>query len=443
VSEHQLRYGRDYISFALPDGLKLQTLRGSEMPALPDPAKTLREALADPIGRPPLSRVAKDKESAIIVVADHTRNNAYELWLPELFNQLNAVGIPDSRIALYVGNGTHRPDTDAEKRERLGKEACRRASVIHNHDCDAPSLVKVGRTDSGTVIYVDERVYKAELLLITGGITYHYFAGYTGGRKAILPGVAGRQSIRVNHTRAYDPQRRDFAAGVRPGVLIGNPVSDDMHDAATLVRPDMCVNVVLNSEKQVAWLGAGDYSYVLRIGAQYLDAHNRVPVERPADLAIIGSGGYPKDMTMFQAHKSLRHASLAVKDGGTIIWTARCDEGEGPAILAQLRALDMDELHEQLQRNFNLGSACSFSLKTLSQRLHLHMVTELDPAVVAGWGIIPHATIQSALDAVLPHLAADAAVMFAPDMSNLLPELAAEEAEPEEQVAVDTGGTQP
>lgn len=437
MNEYHVRYGREYISFNLPDEAVLQPLQGQPMEALPDAKKALREALADPIGRPPLALMAGKRSSALVVVADHTRNNAYELWLAELFNQLNAAGIPDSRIELYVASGTHRASTAEEKRMRYGEEVIKRAAAIIDHDCDAADLEKVGRTDAGTIVYVSNRVYKAELLLLTGGIQYHYFAGYTGGRKAILPGVAGRLSIRTNHTRAYDPKLRNFAAGVQPGLLVGNPVSDDMHDAAVLLRPDLCVNVVLNDAKQVGWLGAGDFSYVLRLGAQFLDAHNRLPVTRLADFAIVGAGGYPKDLNLFQAHKSLRHASFAVAEGGTIIWLARCDEGEGPAVMEQLRQLQLEELHENLRTDFNLGSGCSFSLRTLAQRFRIHMVTELDAAIVSGWGITPHASMEAALAATSPELYSSTWSVFAPDMSNLLPELQVGEAEsdPEQQGA--------
>jgi len=425
VPELAIPYGREALALSLPEGLDARVLRGQPMPALPDPVAVLREALADPVGQRSLKDLCAGKDNAVVVVADYTRYNAYEVWLPALLEELVHAGIPAGRISLYVGSGTHRPMTADEKAACFTPKLCRRFQVL-DHDCDAMDrMEKAGRTDYGTSLFVDSRVSDAEVLILTGGIQYHYFAGYTGGRKAVLPSVAGRESICHNHSLAYDRSRGTFGERVRPGVLVDNPVSEDMHEAAMLLKPDLCVNVVLNSAKEVAWLGAGDHGYVLRLGAAFLDEHSRLACDRPADIAVIGAGGYPKDVSLFQAHKSLRHTLGALSPGATIIWVARCEEGEGPRTMAAFRDLTPDGARDLLEREFNLGSLCSFSLKHLSAEYAIHMVTELDPGLVRAWGMTPHSSLQEALSKAVPAMVTEKSWVVGEDMSNLLVEIPA------------------
>ncbi len=428
MHEVLIPYAKDSLRLSLPNGTQMQRIAGKPMPALPDARSTLRAALAQPLGRPALAHQARGKQNCVIIVSDYTRYVGYDVWLSELIAQLNAAGLSDDHIALYVASGTHRPMSAEEKQLRFGAELCARLR-IHDHDCDSESrLVKVGRTDYGTVVFVDERVYKSDLLILTGAIAYHYFAGYTGGRKAILPGVSGRSTIRANHGRSYDKRRGWFAERVAPGSLIGNPVSEDMHEAASLVRPDLCINIVANPDKQIAWLGVGDVGYVHRIGAAFLDEHNRPAIHRLADIAVIGAGGYPKDTSMFQAHKSLRHSLAFLKPGASVLWAAACSEGEGPATMEQFHGLSPEEAQKLLeQTGVNEGTLCSWSLKQLTRDYRIHMLSELPEATVRAWGMTPHATIGQAAAAALseqPEGSEPLVWAIAPDMSNLLPVVA-------------------
>jgi nickel-dependent lactate racemase len=428
VPEVLIPYGKESLRLALPPGVEAQLIAGQPMPPLANPLATLLTALAQPLGRPALGHLAQGKQDCVIIVSDYTRYVGYDIWLAELVHQLNRAGLPDSRIALYVASGTHRPMTAAEKQAHFGAELCARLR-IHDHDADNEArLVKVGRTDFGTVVFIDERVYQSDLLLLTGAIQYHYFAGYTGGRKAVLPGVCGRSTIRANHARAYDKRRGWFAERVLPGVLLGNPVSEDMHEAAALIKPDLCINIVANAHKEPAWLGAGDVGYVHRIGAAFLDQHNKPQVKRQADIAIIGAGGEPKDGSLFQAHKSLRHSLALLKPGAAIVWAAACGEGEGPTMMARFHGLRPEEARLLLEETgVNEGSLCSWSLTQLSRDFRIHMVTELDADTVRAWGITPHKSLGQAAGAALGEAMgreSELSWAIAPDMSNLLPELA-------------------
>lgn len=423
MDELRLPYGTSELTCPLPPGLDITELAGRPMPALEDPIGELRKQLANPVGRPPLRSMCKGKESCIITVSDHTRYYAYELWLPVVLDELNRAGLADKQIAIYVSSGTHRNMTPEEKRERYGPAVVDRVPVL-DHDADnAERMVKVGRSDFGTTVLVDKRVYEADLVVITGALNYHYFAGYSGGRKSIIPGVCARQTIRENHIRAIDPDSGGFARNVMPGVLKGNPVHEDMHEVCTLIRPDFCVNTILDAERRPVWFGAGDFGYVHRIGAEWLDSYNKLTLEHGADIAIISSGGHPKDLTLFQAHKSLRHTSYALADGASVVWAAECSEGEGPAGMADWRVLTLEQAMDKVKTSPSLVSFCSLSLKQLSQRFNVHLVSTLPEEIVTGWGLKPYQSLGKAIGDAVANKPASARWMVGRDMGNILPQI--------------------
>jgi len=422
VDALNLPYGTAELTCPLPPGLDLTELAGRPMPALDDPVAELRKQLANPVGRPPLASMCKGKDDCIITVSDHTRYYAYELWLPALLDELNAGGLRDKQIAIYVSSGTHRNMTDEEKRARYGR--CVDRVPVLDHDADnMERMVKVGRTDFGTTVLVDKRVYEAEMVVITGAVNYHYFAGYSGGRKSIIPGVCSRQTIRENHIRAIDQDTGGFAQNVLPGVLMGNPVHEDMHEVCTLVRPDFCVNVILDAQRRPAWFGAGDFGYVHRIGAEWLDSYNRLELAHGADVAIISSGGHPKDLTLFQAHKSLKHTSYALNSGASVVWAAECSEGEGPQGMADWRVLSLEQCMDKVKTSPSLVSFCSLSLKQLARRFDVHFVSALPEEIVTGWGMKPYRSLGKAIGDAVARKPAIAKWMVGRDMGNLLPQI--------------------
>ncbi len=426
-----IKYGQGVVEASLPDGILSAPLVGKFMAGLDSPIRELRFSLNNPIAMQPFSDAIDGAGDVLIVVSDHTRYLGYEIWLAELLHQINRHGITDDNIKLYVASGTHRPMTDDEKRARFGSGVFNRVEIL-DHDCDAEErMMKVGRTDYGTVVWVDERVYNSDFLIITGSINYHYFAGYTGGRKALMPGVCSRESILTNHLKAIDRNTGDFAPRVEPGQLVANPVNEDMHEANMLLRPNYCINVVLNSEREIAWMGSGDFGYVHRIGADWLDTFNRPIIETQADVVVVGAGGYPKDLTMFQAHKSLRHSVKAVRHGGTIIWVAECGEGEGPAGMAEWRNLSLNEVRIKVQQAPSLVSFCSLSLKKIADAYNVLLVSTLPAGLVQSWGISPQLSLEGAIEAVV-NADSGSSWMVGADMSNILPMLEADIPKPKE-----------
>jgi nickel-dependent lactate racemase len=418
--EHQIPYGTETVSLKLPDTIPVRHLFGKHMPALADLSRTLHATLDSPAGVRPLKDLAYQKRSATIVVGDPSHYNAYEVWLPTVLNELNSRGIKDDKIQLYLASGTQGALSEDQKKRTFGGEIMRRVKLL-DHDADnRDRMERVGKTTKGTLLFIDKRILDTDLLLTIGGVQYHYFSGYTGGPKAIMPGCAGRESILQNSKYAMDTKTGDIHPWVGPGILVGNPVSEDMHQCCTVVKPDMTINVVINGNRQIAAIHAGAYDLALRNCAKFLDEHYRVDA-MPATVAIIGAGGAPKDATLFQAYKSLRHCVGALASGASVVWLAKCADGEGGDEMATHRAMTTEEIRDQLKKDPAPVTFCTLMMRKIAQTYDVHLVSDLPPEVAQGWKFTPHNDINGALAAVARKKPGQQQWMIGTDLSYLLP----------------------
>jgi lactate racemase len=407
------------LALNLPDGLNVTSAVVKPMQPVASARQALRDALDKPVGAPPLSVAARNKSNCLIVTTDHTRQNAYKLWLPELLDQLNKVGLPDSAISIFVASAMRGPMSADDKLAYFGGEVLRRVK-LHDHDAQASTLYKAGRTDYGTVLEVNETVYKAEMLILTGGIRYHNFAGYTGGREGILPGACGLATIESNFSRALDEKTGQLRPDVRPGVLTHNPFSEDMNQACILVKPTYYFDVVTTLAGELAWIGAGDYGYVPRLGAKFYDEHHRLELETPADIAIVGTSG-KTGSTLYRAHKVLRQIEGALKPEASLVWVAACNEGEGP--LAEWRALALDEIRYKVLRGASLIGLAALVIKEATAAHRIHLVSSLPDEVSMAWGFIPHETAERAMFNAMPRNPEKAHWLVCEDAGELLASL--------------------
>lgn len=412
-------YGDATQTLKLPDGLNVATAAPKQVGALLEPRAALRDALAHPVGAPPLNIAARNKGNCVIVTTDHTRQNAYKLWLPELLDQLNAVGLADKAISIFIASAMRGPMSAEEKRDYFGDEILRRVQTI-DHDARTSLLVKAGRTDYGTVLEVNETVYKAEMLVLTGGIRYHNFAGYTGGREGILPGACGMATIESNFSRAIDQKTGQLLQNVRPGLLTGNPFSEDMNEACILVKPTYYIDVMTTPDgSQLAWVGAGDYGYVPRLGAKFYDEHNRAELDRPADIAIFGTGG-KAGSTLYRAHRVLRQVVGALSPEASLVWVVGCRDGEGPDIFAEWRGLDVDEIRYKVLRGASLIGLAALVIKEATSAHKVHLVSRLPDDTAAAWGFIPHETVDKAMFNAMPRSPEKALWVVCEDASEMI-----------------------
>lgn len=407
-------YGDGELACALPQANLLGVVRpptGGQ--AAPDAAAEQAEiarALAEPIGAPRLSALAATAASAVIVVSDVTRPCPSYKFLPALLAELAA--LPPRNITILFALGGHRKHTPEEQARLVGPEVV--ASGVRLLDLDAAECVPVGTTSRGTRLEVFKAYLDADLRICTGNIEYHYFAGFSGGAKAVVPGMCSYAAIRDNHAMMLQ-------AGARAGVLQGNPVRDDIDEAGGMIGIDFIFNVVLDEHKRVLHAVAGHYLQAHREGVRVYDERSDLRVEAPADVVIASPGGMPKDINLYQAQKTLDNVSGAVRDGGVVVLAARCREGFGQKAFEEwMRGMGTPQvLVDRIQREFVLGGHKAAAIAGLLTRVDVFLVSEFPDDVVRSMCMQPFANVDDAVAAALERYGTSAQFLVVPHGSRV------------------------
>ena len=282
----------------------------------------VKAAMEAPVGSKKLSELAKGKEKVVIIASDHTRPVPSKVIIPEMLREIRR-GNPDAKITILIATGCHRGTTKQELIDKFGEDIVENEN-IYIHDCDERDmLVNIGTLPSGGQCEINRLAYEADLLVSEGFIEPHFFAGFSGGRKSILPGIAGRTTVLANHCSEFIAHEKS-----RTGILEGNPIHRDMLWAARNAKLAFIVNVVLNSEKKPIYAVAGDFEQAHKKGTDFISSLCAVDAI-PADIAISTNGGYPLDQNVYQAVKGMTAAEATVKEGGVIIMLASSDDGTG------------------------------------------------------------------------------------------------------------------
>ncbi len=314
-------YGNTLIPFDVPGAAVLTSAIGS-LKAEGDGLAIVRAAMAQPIDSPRLSELAAGKKNCTIIISDHTRPVPSRDILPAMFEELRQ-GNPDMEITLLVATGFHRPSTEAELEAKLGREIMDQVKIVI-HDCrDAASNVEVGVLPSGAPCVIDRTAAEADLLIAEGFIEPHFFAGFSGGRKSVLPGVCDQVTVLGNHCSRFIDS--EFS---RTGKLDGNPMHEDMLAAAKLAKLAYIVNVIIDEEKKTVAAFAGNYETAHRKGCDFLLSYAKV-APAFADIVVTSNGGAPLDQNIYQCVKSLTAAEATCNEGGVIIDCAQCADGHG------------------------------------------------------------------------------------------------------------------
>lgn len=322
-------YAGGFMTGALSGVRCIGVLDVAEAPELPDRDDAIRAAIEHPIGLDKgLRELAAPGKTVTILVSDAFRYTGAEQFLPVLVGVLNEAGVADSDIAFLFATGVHRPPTADEQARILGDALLQRFHArCHAHDPrDDANLVSVGVTSRGTPLRINRIAHEADILIATGTVVLHYFGGFGGGRKSVLPGIASIDAISHNHAMNLDPAVDRLNAAVRIGVLDGNPVAEDMLEGARLAGVDFTINTVLNREARIAAIFAGELDAAHRAAAARAREMFAVPIPEKAQLVVASAGGAKN---FVQSHKALYNAHQAVQPEGRIVFLARCEEGLG------------------------------------------------------------------------------------------------------------------
>ncbi|HWB83807.1 MAG TPA: nickel-dependent lactate racemase [Bryobacteraceae bacterium] len=352
-------------------------LQAGSAPPVPDERRAVEDALENPIGTPALRSIVHSGERVAIVVNDITRLTRTDLLLPPIVDVLNRAGIPDRDIFIVFALGIHREQTDEERRLIVGDEIACRIRMFDHISTDDASLVEIGTTSFGNRVEINRAVWEADRIILTGEIIYHLIAGYSGGRKSLVPGVAGFRTTTFNHRMIFHPN-------CRSGVLEGNPAHEDLAEACRMIDPDFLVNVVLNPEGRLVQVAAGHYELAHREGCRAVDAMLRVEIDEPFDVIIASAGGFPLDIDLRQAHKGLENACLGLRPGGSILFYAECPNGAGIKSFEDYIYKYQDDLEMKaaLEREFVVGGHKAYWIARLGRKYDVHLVSGLAPEFV-------------------------------------------------------------
>lgn len=407
-----LGFGSGVQSVTLPDKNVLAVLEANPVAYRLTGADEVRRALQSPIGAPLLREIVRPGETVAIVTSDITRPCPTWKMLPPVLEELFAAGIRPEDITVTFALGSHRAHTEAEHKKLMGENY----GVVACRDSDGKNCTHLGETGSGTPVDIDAVVAAADRRICFGNIEYHYFAGYSGGAKAIMPGVSTRAAIQANHSHMTDPS-------ACAGKLAGNPVREDIEEAADICGVDYIVNVVLDAHKEIVYAVAGDVTQAHRDGCRFLDGLYRKSIPRRADIVLVSQGGAPKDLNLYQVQKALDNAKHAVRPGGIIVLVGSCREGLGESVFEQwmLEAEKPEDLITRVREHFRLGGHKAAAIAMVLQNAEIDLVSELEPEFVKKLFLNPYPTAQAALDHAFETLGGDASVIIMPFGGSTLP----------------------
>ena len=365
-----LPYGKTEICMRVPTQNFLGLIEPKEKLGVQDARAEIERALKEPVGSKRLSEIVKPEHKVAIVVDDATRPAPSHLLVPPILDELNMVGVKNENVTIIFGCGTHKAVTREEAVKLLGEAVFNRIKTI-SHDCNAEDLVYVGITQKhGTKVYLNRIFAEADVKILTGDVCFHYYAGYGGGRKSVLPAVSGRETIKHNHAMILHPN-------AKTGILEGNPIHEDMVEAAKLAKVDFILNVVTNSKGEVVKAFAGDLEQAFYEGVKVVDEMYRIPVDRKADIVVVSPGGYPADVNLFQAYKGVDSALEVVKRGGVIVLLAECPQGHGNQVFYDwmVKFSDIKAVEREIKRNFVLGGHKAYYLLKALQNHQIILVS--------------------------------------------------------------------
>ncbi len=411
-----LRLGKGEQPIDIPDDSLLGILGQNENSCdAASEAPLLEQALDCPIGSSRIEDIVRPHEKIAVITSDKSRPMPTDRVLPHLLDRLAKAGVPNKNITLVFALGSHAPQTQEERQSLAGKRAWAEIACV---DSDPNDCVLIGHTRRKTPVELMRRVVQADRRICLGNIEYHYFAGYSGGAKAVFPGVASHSGIQANHRRMTDP-------AACAGRLAENPVREDLEEAAAICGVDFILNVVLNEDKRIVGAFAGDATAAHRAGCDLVDRLFGMSIPKPADIVIVSQGGAPKDLNLYQTQKALDNARHAVRKGGIIILIGSCREGLGSKTFEEwLMAADTPQnLVARIKREFQLGGHKAAAIAMVLDYADIFLVSELDPSLVRRCFLEPFSTIQQAYDAAAARLGAQASVWVMPSGGSTLPRM--------------------
>jgi nickel-dependent lactate racemase len=416
LKEYAFKYGRGEIRFGLEPAQVKGELLIKDFAPLPDPKAAILDALRHPIGSKPLREIPRPGQTVCFIVNDPTRVANSDVFMPLLLDEMNRAGVPDEKMFVIFAAGAHRELSAKEMEELVGPAVARRVQMYNSNAYDPDQFQYAGTTSRGTRVSFHKRVMQADHIVCTGSIVHHYFAGFGGGRKAMLPGVASYETICRNHALMLEP-------GAEIGRIKGNPVYEDQIEGVEFRRPSFLLNVVLNEKREFLKVFAGDYIQAHLVACEFVDQVYGVPIARPADIVIATCGGYPKDINVYQLQKTMDNAWVAVRDGGAVIILGECEEGVGSdEYLKWMEEYKTPEkIEEKTRCEFIVGGHKAYAVTRLMKKARFILISALNPDLARKLLFHPAGDMAEALKIAFAHAGPNPEILLMPQGSLTVP----------------------
>ncbi len=420
MKTYEFAYGHSSKKFNLDEELVIKEVRTQPFPVMTDIKSGVLEAIYNPIGCEPIDKIIKPGDTVAFICNDPTRvANSYD-FMPVLVNEMNHLGVKDEDMRIVFSLGTHRDMPHEEMVASVGEEVASRIKMHNSTATKTEDFEYFGTTSRGTPVWINKLLCDVDHIILTGTIVHHYFSGYGGGRKAILPGCAAMETVRRNHSWMLD----DNAA---LGRTVGNPVYEDQMEGVALFakgRSLFLFNAILNAHHEFLRMFAGDYIAAHKEACKFVDQAYGCVIPEEADLVIASCGGYPKDINVYQMQKTMDNAACAVKKGGVVILLAECEEGSGSKLLEETfkRLHTPEEIKAELQANFQIGANKAFAVARPISKARYILVTGLDRDMARSMlftGAVD--TVEEALELAKPYLPEKPTIILMPEGSLTVP----------------------
>ncbi len=424
MSNYEFKYGKETINLKISDDSIIGILKPESSLVIENLQEAIINALDNPVGTPPLKEIIHGGETVVIVISDITRAwIKNHMFLVHIVNYLNGIGVNDNDIEIVIALGTHRSSTEREMKTLVGEEVYNRIKV-YDHNCfDDTELVFLGSSSRGTPIYINKRVANADRVILTGGIVFHLFAGFGGGAKGMVPGVAGLETIQHNHRLTF---YEGEGAGLNPNSgankITGNPMREDITEICRHVAPDFLFNVVLDTEGNFIKLVTGDFEEAWLLGCEFIRGLYGINIKEKADIILASPGGYPKDINLYQTVKTMDNCLYGGDEDSVIVLFSQCSEGLGADEFLEWFQYDtLEKMESALKKNFTVPGYAAYKTAYTAKYRKLILVSSLPTETVKKLGFIPCITPEEGLKLAHELSVRNPKIMLMPYGGNTLP----------------------
>ena len=418
-------YGKTGLTISLDPKWNVEVLKQKPQQILKNPLQTIQDKIKHPVGSSSLKQIVMEKghvEKVCIVSSDSTRPVPSYILLEALINELNNYGIQDSQIIILIATGLHRPSREVERENILGKKLYGRIDCIDHIATDINNLTSLGESKKGIPICINKHYLESDIKILTGYVEPHFFFGFSGGCKSIVPGIAGVSTIQANHSAQLIASKNSRFGNYQDNLMYSNSM-----EIARITGVDFIVNVCIDEHHQITNVAAGSLEVAHDLLVQYQLKKIFSPIKKPYDIVVCGNGGFPLDLNLYQAVKSMAIGEMGVKQGGTIISVNECSDGIGEDNFKELLFSEMSpkEIHDKiLTKNIIVPDQWEIQvLVRILQKADIYLVSELGENELGNIGLKYARTVENAISKGLKKHGPDAQILILPHGPQIIPHI--------------------